>query len=93
MIKLTGNYVYLIVEKIRKDGNHHLKVGDILEGYALEEPEEGICFSLHPYHIVKMSNYPKFTTNVVQEIDFEKMLITTTDIVFKFTVDEGMAVE
>lgn len=89
-MKLAGEYIYL--EKVtdkKFSGNHpnNINVGYVLEGYVIEEPEEGTQFYLYPYPLPKMDNYPKSWTSVVQSIDFENMTLTTQNSVYKIIKD------
>ena len=87
-MKIKGKYV--ILQKIadnRFNGKHPngVYIGNILEGYALEEVEVGKQFLLYPYSLSKMDNRAKAWTSGVIAINGNT--ITTENSTYEVVIN------
>lgn len=87
MEKLTGKYIYLLKVEDRKSKKIFKEAdASVVEGFAMEEPEEGVCFTLYCGELT-LHLTPYYTTNIVQEFDSVNLLLITVDSVYKIIID------
>ncbi len=90
-MKIKGKYV--ILQKIadnRFNGEHPngVYVGNILEGYALEEIKIGEQLYLYPYDKPKMDNHPcAWTSKVMSYTSMGDHYITTENSTYEVVIN------
>lgn len=85
---LKGKFIILTKQKALKYGGglhpNGINLGDKIKGYAIDEPEEGVQWYLYPTLLTELG--PSGWTSVVQNIDYEKMELTTMNSVYKIEI-------